>query len=402
MILNLPPYLLILIIILVIIPTLIAIVLRFALYRELEILDQNVMQLIKDSQHRSNIKKIIEDIEKRFTETSNNLDQVNTPALIDQVYSHQKLGLFYYEDIEYFIKILPNLLLAFGLLGTFLGITINLSSISQIVTQTQADNVPALLQQLQQPLQGMGIAFTTSLIGLFCSALLTVISLIFNTQKAKLRWVISLEDYLDNVFLPETQGDSRRLIRGNQPDNLSVMQQEISKLVGQIIRYTEGINLAIESMGDRFVDNVGKQLQQSTLDINNQLQAILNQIQNQSQINNINNNGKKQTQTTENEPDIIEQETYKKAVNVVKKGNYDQGLIMINNLLHNTADNPQFLLLRARIYQQKKELKLAREDYELILELSDNPNIRRYAEEGLRKVKEDQEIYNVMKLVNDD
>ncbi|MCE2663655.1 MAG: methyl-accepting chemotaxis protein, partial [Microcystis sp. 53602_E8] len=55
----------------------------------------------------------------------------------------------------------------------------------------------------------MGIAFITSLIGLACSSLLTVINLIFNTNLAKVNLISSLEDYLDNILQPTVEGNSR-------------------------------------------------------------------------------------------------------------------------------------------------------------------------------------------------
>jgi methyl-accepting chemotaxis protein len=104
---------------------------------------------------------------------------------------------------------LPNLLLAFGLLGTFLGITINLSTLSQTINQTNPSDINNLVSELQKPLEGMSIAFTTSLTGLFFSALVTVVNFIFNSGLAKYRLISSLEDYLDNVYFPEVQGDTR-------------------------------------------------------------------------------------------------------------------------------------------------------------------------------------------------
>ncbi|MFN7658464.1 MAG: hypothetical protein ACK5P3_10025 [Dolichospermum sp.] len=58
-------------------------------------------------------------------------------------------------------------------------------------------------------MEGMSIAFTTSLTGLFFSALVTIVNFIFNSGLAKYRLISSLEDYLDNVYFPKVQGDTR-------------------------------------------------------------------------------------------------------------------------------------------------------------------------------------------------
>ena len=153
--------------------------------------------------------KIIQTLEARFEQASKQLEQVNTAALIDQIYSQETIKGFTCEQIDYLCHILPNLLLAFGLLGTFLGITINLSTLSQTINQANASDVSNLVTELKKPLEGMSIAFTTSLTGLFFSALVTVANFIFNSGLAKYRLISSLEDYLDNVYFPEVQGDTR-------------------------------------------------------------------------------------------------------------------------------------------------------------------------------------------------
>ncbi|WP_155707026.1 hypothetical protein [Gloeocapsopsis dulcis] len=169
------------------------------------------MRRLINRDQRGEQPEIIRELELRFKEASSDLDQVNTAALIEQVYNYQKIGLFSYDQIEYFCRVLPNLLLAFGLLGTFLGITLNLNQLSQTITNVaQLDNnIDSLLNNLQQPLQAMSIAFATSLAGIFFSALITAFNLIKNTSVAKYKLIVSIEDYLDNIYQPEIQGNHR-------------------------------------------------------------------------------------------------------------------------------------------------------------------------------------------------
>ncbi|MBC1258899.1 hypothetical protein GNE54_26145, partial [Trichormus variabilis V5] len=156
-----------------VIPSVITIFLRFKLYQHLVSLEEKVRRLI-NRQSRGQQPKILEELESRFQQASNNLDQVNTVALIDQVYSREKINGFTCEQIDYWCRILPNLLLAFGLLGTFFGITSNLAEISQTINQNNSNNVNDLVSALNKPLEGMSIAFVTSLTGLLFSSILTV------------------------------------------------------------------------------------------------------------------------------------------------------------------------------------------------------------------------------------
>ena len=210
-----PPYLIVLTLVLVIFPTVLAVGIRMALYKYLQDSTVKVKGLIrKDSKDlieeksSEKIPKIISNLENRFKEASGQLDDVNTAALVDSLYHEEKFTFMSKslscEKWDYFVRVLPNLLLAFGLLGTFLGITLNLTGISTLIDINNVD-VQSLGEKLKTPLESMGIAFITSLIGLACSSLLTVINLIFNTNLAKANLISSLEDYLDNTV----KGNSR-------------------------------------------------------------------------------------------------------------------------------------------------------------------------------------------------
>ncbi len=210
-----PPYLVFLTFVLVILPSIAAIFLRFAVHSHLAEQVVKVKMLLAGNSSITE-PNIVKNLKSRFKEASSNLEQVNTGALIDQVYSQETVWGISCEQIDYFCRVLPNLLLSFGLLGTFLGIIINLSALSQTIGQTNASNVSDLVRELQEPLQGMGIAFTTSLTGILFSALLTVVNLLFNANLVKYQLINSLEDYLDNVYHPSLEGQTRldKIVKG--------------------------------------------------------------------------------------------------------------------------------------------------------------------------------------------
>ena len=203
-----PGYLVVLAIFLVILPTAVAIMLRFCLYRHLKSLARKARRLLGGVKSEST-PKMIGKLEQRLADSNLNPDQLNTAAVIEGAYSHET---FYFlglslncEFVDRLTQILPNLLLSFGLLGTFLGITFNLSNLSQTITQIDINDVRNLVEELNQPLQGMGVAFTTSLVAIACSSLLTVLNLFWNTNVVKSSLLSSVEDYIDNIFLPKIQ-----------------------------------------------------------------------------------------------------------------------------------------------------------------------------------------------------
>ncbi|MEA5510886.1 methyl-accepting chemotaxis protein [Crocosphaera sp. UHCC 0190] len=236
-----PPYLIFLTLILVIIPTILAIFLRVFLYRYLIDAANKVRRLVTFNSSRGVQPKIVTILEDRFKQASLVLEKVNTEALVDGVYSQEKFNFFgnslSCEKWDYFCRLLPNLLLAFGLLGTFLGITINLYNLSETISQVggEADN---FIDKFQVPLQSMGIAFITSLIALVCSSLLTLVNLRCNTTSAKYALISSLEDYLDNILQPTIEGKTR-------------LDQAINRMVDQqnefLTRFHENVTQAVRS-----------------------------------------------------------------------------------------------------------------------------------------------------------
>lgn len=203
-----PGYLVFLAIFLVILPTLVAILLRFCLYRHVKYLASKARRLLGGVKLEST-PKIITKLEQRLADSNLNPDQINTASVIEGAYMQEK---FYFlglslncNFVDSLCRILPNLLLSFGLLGTFLGITFNLASLSQTITQVDINDVRNLVEELDRPLQGMGVAFTTSLIAIACSSLLTVINLFWNTNLVKASLLSSTEDYIDNIYLPKIQ-----------------------------------------------------------------------------------------------------------------------------------------------------------------------------------------------------
>lgn len=192
-----PSYLLVFVGILLVL-TLITIFLRVAVYQYLASVGNRVRRLIHND-NRGPTPKLVQEIERRLQEAIANLDKINTAALIDQVY-HQYLSSTEWRD--YLCRWFPNLLLALGLLGTFVGITINLTELSQTINEFGVGNIDDLVAQVQTPLQGMGVAFISSLTAVACSALLTVVNLLQNTSVAKAQLVSALEDYVDNIYMP--------------------------------------------------------------------------------------------------------------------------------------------------------------------------------------------------------
>lgn len=236
-----PLYLILLTTIFIIIPTFVAAVLRRSLYGYLIGSANKISRLFSLGESRGKQPAIVDKLETRFYEASQKLENVNTIALIDGLYSQERVNFsgisLRCEQWDYFCQTLPNLLLGFGLLGTFIGISSNLYSVSQTLDQNSED-INNLVTQLQIPLQNMGVAFFTSLTAILCSSILIIINLRCNTNFAKALLISSLEDYLDNVFKVNIKGYSRL---DEAVDRMVSQQQEF------LTRFRENVQKALEA-----------------------------------------------------------------------------------------------------------------------------------------------------------
>ena len=218
--------------------------LRHSLYKKLGKLNKRITLLSNASNTEGDESEIIQELMRRYEQASQKLEHINTIALIDSVYRSEKIsyGKFeiQYDLVEGITRVVPNLLIAAGLIGTFLGITSNLTNISTVITGFNQSNsdMSGLVEGLQQPLRDMGVAFSTSLFGLILGSILTVGNTVWNTSIAKYQLLACLEDYLDNIYKLKIQGDTRldkavnKMVQ-QQKDFLDKFHVEVSKAVSE-------------------------------------------------------------------------------------------------------------------------------------------------------------------------
>jgi predicted transcriptional regulator len=265
------------ILVLVILPAIAVFLLRFSLYKRLQEINNRVSRLLVGGEEEGIQPEIVTRLRTRYQTASQKLEHVNTLALIDSIYKDERVRFLgfniQFDRADVITRALPNLLIAFGLIGTFLGITSNLTNISEIVTgfSDNNGNITGLVQKLQKPLQDMGIAFSASLFGLSFGSVLTIINTMFNTSIAKYQLIASLEDYLDNIYkLTFEEGNTRldKAIKGmvkQQEDFLKnfhnnvvqVLEDTFGKAAYQIADECSRINQIAENVYTNFSNAAG-------------------------------------------------------------------------------------------------------------------------------------------------
>ena len=133
--------------------------LRCSLYEELIKINSRVSRLLISGEEEGSQPKIVNRLRERYQKANQKLENVNTLSLIDSIYKNEQLSFLnfkiQFDRAEGMTRALPNLLIAFGLIGTFWGITSNLSNISNIVADVSQSNsdVNGLVKALKLPLQ---------------------------------------------------------------------------------------------------------------------------------------------------------------------------------------------------------------------------------------------------------
>ena len=127
----------------------------------------------------------------------------NTPAIISNAVSTKLSGLLLCER---FLANAVSLFVTLGLFGTFLGLSHSVSSLTELISYSNTSEWLSVLDSvgggLMSALSGMGVAFYTSLVGVACSIVLTLLRSIFSPQAERETLEARLELWLDHTVAP--------------------------------------------------------------------------------------------------------------------------------------------------------------------------------------------------------
>lgn len=128
---------------------------------------------------------------------------VNTPAIIENAISTKLSGALMCER---FLNNAVSLFVTLGLFGTFLGLSLSVVSLTELISYSNTSEWLSVLDSvgggLMSALSGMGVAFYTSLVGVACSILLTILRVIVNPESQRHQLETQLELWLDHSVAP--------------------------------------------------------------------------------------------------------------------------------------------------------------------------------------------------------
>lgn len=127
----------------------------------------------------------------------------NTPGIITEAMGTKLSGLLLRER---YLNNAVSLFVTLGLFGTFLGLSMAVTSLTQLIRFSNTSEWLSVLDSvgggLMSALSGMGVAFYTSLVGAGCSIVLTILRTIFNPQSQREKLATQMELWLDHDIAP--------------------------------------------------------------------------------------------------------------------------------------------------------------------------------------------------------
>ena len=169
-------------------------------------------------------------------------EDVNTPALITNAVN-VKLGSLLL--CERFLSNAVSLFVTLGLFGTFLGLSLSVSSLTELISYSNTSEWLSVLDSvgggLMSALSGMGVAFYTSLVGVACSIILTILRSVCSPQAEREKLETALELWLDHTVAPT-------LPNSNSSDEVTQLHRLIATLeqTGSVIK--QSLNTATEGL----------------------------------------------------------------------------------------------------------------------------------------------------------
>jgi len=137
--------------------------------------------------------------------------EVNTPAIIANGVNTKLSGMLLCER---FLNNAVSLFVTLGLFGTFLGLSLSVNSLTELISYTNTSEWLSVLDSvgggLMSALGGMGVAFYTSLVGVACSIILTLLRSIFSPGAEREKLEARLELWLDHNVAPSLPTDAAK------------------------------------------------------------------------------------------------------------------------------------------------------------------------------------------------
>lgn len=193
----------------------IAVIMLFATYARYRALSRSVNLRSAETDNR-----LLDEVKDEYAAAYRDYgENTNTPAIIGNLFSARLSGSLLAER---FMNAAVSAFVTLGLFGTFLGLSLSVSSLTELISLSGTEEWLNILNSvgggLVSALSGMGVAFYTSLVGVACGILFTLLRTVFNPQAEREKLETLIELWLDHTVSPTLSttyaaDDAERLIK---------------------------------------------------------------------------------------------------------------------------------------------------------------------------------------------
>lgn len=184
--------------------------------------------------------------------------ETNTPAIIEEAVGTKLGGALLCER---FLNNAASLFVTLGLFGTFLGLSLSVGSLTELISDGSADEWLTILNSvgggLLSALSGMGVAFYTSLVGVGCSIILTILRAIFSPAAARELMESRMEIWLDQSVAPtlptraaQNDVDALNLMIDGLNNASEAMQNSLSEATSSLKASLVGFNKTVSGFNE--------------------------------------------------------------------------------------------------------------------------------------------------------
>ena len=172
---------------------------------------------------------------------------VNTPAIVTDSIGSGLKGLLLCER---YLNNAVSLFVTLGLFGTFLGLSLSVSSLTELISGSDTSEWLSVLNSvgggLMSALSGMGVAFYTSLVGVACSIILTVLRAIFNPETARQQLEVQMELWLDHTVAPKLKTNVAHSDNPSADAIIDALHETADSIEATLTQATDDLNKTLE------------------------------------------------------------------------------------------------------------------------------------------------------------
>ncbi|WP_225783951.1 DUF802 domain-containing protein [Xenophilus sp. Marseille-Q4582] len=146
---------------------------------------------------------------------------------------------------------LSGLLVLLGMLGTFIGMVVTLQGTGSALGAAQ--NIDSIRQSLVAPVQGLGLAFGTSVAGVAASAMLGLLAALLRRERAQAVQQLDAQAATTlRAFSPARQQEAALALLQQQAGAMPALVEQVQALMQTLARQQETLNERLGSGQSRF------------------------------------------------------------------------------------------------------------------------------------------------------